>query len=123
LGTNVRTSQESGENSLLSRSRIDLTKRMFWIYASELCERAFNCPLRTIDLRVRLTFSHNGILIGQISKIKLVLPNTRYPEKGDRASYTLPDRKLSTSSFFFFFLPSRSLRLRGSIMPIQFGGK
>lgn len=38
-----------------------------------MCERAFNCPLRTFDLRVRLTFLHKSILSGQISKI--VLPN------------------------------------------------
>ena len=46
---------------------------MFWVYASELCEKAFNCLLRTFGLSVRLTFSHTGILSGQISKI--VLPN------------------------------------------------
>ena len=38
-----------------------------------MCERAFNCLLRTFGLSVRLTFLHTGILSGQISKI--VLPN------------------------------------------------
>ena len=31
---------------------------MFWYFASEMCERAFNSPLQTFGLSVRLTFSH-----------------------------------------------------------------
>ncbi|WP_216670189.1 hypothetical protein [Microcoleus asticus] len=38
---------------------------MFWVYASEMCERAFNSPLRTFGLSVRLTFSHNGESLGE----------------------------------------------------------
>jgi hypothetical protein len=85
-----------------------------------MCERAFNCPLRTFGLRVRLTFSHNGKLIGQIGKIGIA--KHRLAEKADRASYTLLGIKLS-SSFFFFLLPSCPSRLRGSIILILFWRK
>jgi hypothetical protein len=57
---------------------------MFWYFASEMCERAFNSPLQTFGLRVRLTFSHNGKLSGQISKIGIA--KHTLAEKVDRAS-------------------------------------
>lgn len=71
---------------------------MFWYFASEMCERAFNSPLRTFGLSVRLTFSHNGTLSGQISKIGIA--KHTLAEKADRASYTLLGIKLSSSFFF-----------------------
>jgi hypothetical protein len=85
-----------------------------------MCERAFNSPLRTFGLSVRLTFSHNGKLSGQISKIGIA--KHTLAEKVDRASYTLLGIKLS-SSFFFFLLPSCPSRLRGSIILILFWRK
>jgi hypothetical protein len=45
-----------------------------------------------------LTFSHNGKLSGQISKIGI--PKHTLAEKVDRASYTLLGIKLSSSFFF-----------------------
>jgi hypothetical protein len=68
-----------------------------------MCERAFNSPLRTFGLSVRLTFSHKGTLIGQIGKIGIA--KHTLAEKVDRASSTLLGIKLSSSSFFFL-LPS-----------------
>ena len=58
---------------------------MFWYFASEMCERAFNSPLRTFGLRVRLTFSHNGRLSGQIGKIGIA--KHTLAEKVDRGGY------------------------------------
>ena len=88
---------------------------MFWYFASEMCERAFNSPLRTFGLSVRLTFSHNGTLIRQIGKIGIA--KHTLAEKIDRPSSTLLGIKFSSSSFFFL-LPSCPSRLRGSIILI-----
>ena len=101
---------------------------MFWYFASEMCERAFNSPLRTFGLSVRLTFSHNGTLIRQIGKIGIAkhtlaekVVKRSYPV-GNRPSSTLLGIKFSSSSFFFL-LPSCPSRLRGSIILILFWRK
>jgi len=93
---------------------------MFWYFASEMCERAFNSPLRTFGLSVRLTFSHKGTLIRQIGKIGIA--KHTLAEKADRPSSTLLGIKFSSSSFFFL-LPSCHKRLRGSIILILFWRK
>jgi hypothetical protein len=63
-----------------------------------MCERAFNSPLQTFGLSVRLTFSHNGTFIGSIGKIGIA--KHTLAEKADRASYTLLGIKFSSSFFF-----------------------